>query len=144
VVALVTFAVLALVAFAFMLAAVFFTLTFVVALHTLHELDAAQDEVLLLVEAELSELFPSGFHFFALGFHLSAFGFAFGFLLFSQLRHLMLALMLTFVGALVLAFVVALVTFTFVGTFVLAFTFLAEETVRRGWRIPSALDGDAR
>jgi hypothetical protein len=129
VVALVTFAVLALMAFAFVLAVVFFTFAFVVALHAFHELDAAQDKVFLLVEAKLSELFPSGLHFFALGFHLSAFGFAFSLLFFSQFRHFMLALMFTFVSALVLAFmlalvfafVVALVCFAFMLALVFAF-----------------------
>ena len=110
---------LALMAFTFMLAVVFFTFAFVMALHALHEIDAAQDEVLLLVEAKLSELFPSGLHFFALGFHLGAFGFAFSLLLFGQFRHLVLALVFTFVGALVFTFMVALMAFTLVSALVL-------------------------
>ena len=118
--ALVAFTVLALMAFfSFVLALMLFT--FVVALHALHELDAAQDEVLLLIEAEVLEVLPSGFHFFAFGLHLSAFGFAFGLLLFSHFSHLMLALVFTFVLALMLTFVIALML-----TFVIAlmFTFM--------------------
>ena len=113
--ALVAFTMLALMAFAFVLAVVFFTFALVVALHALHELDAAQDEVLLLIESKVLEIVPSGLHFFAFGLHLSTFGFTFSLLLFGHFSHLVLALMLTFVLALVtfFAFVLALVLFAF-------------------------------
>ena len=125
--ALVIFAVLALMAFfAFVLAVMFFAFVlavmffaFVMALHALHELDAAQDEVFLLVEAEFSELLPSGSHLFALGLHFLAFSF----LLFSQLRHTFLAARFgfAFMLALMFTFMVALMTFTFMLAFVFAF-----------------------
>lgn len=110
--ALVAFAMLALVTFAFMLALMAF-FTFVVALHALHELDAVQDEVLLLIESKVLEIVPSGLHFFAFGLHLSAFGFTFSLGFLGHFSHLVLALMLTFVLALVFTFLGALVLFTF-------------------------------
>ena len=78
--ALVTFTVLALMAFTFVVALVF--LTFVIttlAFAHAHSSNATKDEVLLLIESLGFESFPSGLHGFAFSFHLFALLLAFGF-----------------------------------------------------------------
>ena len=92
VLALVAFTVLALVLFTLVVAATLGFFAFVVALVAHDEFDAAQDEVLFLIVAEVGEVFPSGLHLLALGLHFGAGGFAFSPLLLGHFRHFVLAL----------------------------------------------------
>ena len=61
--------------------------------------ETLQDEVFLLVDGQVGEVFPSGLHLLALGLHFGALLFTFSLLLFGHFGHLLLTFLFAFLAA---------------------------------------------